>query len=225
MDRELLKGYLDQALSLEQIGRLVDRDPSTVGYWVKKHGLVAVNQSKHAGRGGIPRADLERLVDGGMSIRQIAAEIGFSASAVRHWLAKYELTSRHAERRKLFRRARQAGLTRVTLDCASHGSSEYYWNGMGFRCMRCNSEAVSKRRRKVKRILVEEAGGRCQLCGYDKHPSALEFHHVDPSQKEFSLSHAGVTRSLEKARSEAQKCVLLCANCHAEVEAGVATVS
>jgi hypothetical protein len=47
----------------------------------------------------------------------------------------------------------------------------------------------------------------------------LEFHHLVPSEKSFSLSYRGVARSLEKAKAEASKCVLLCANCHAEVEA------
>jgi hypothetical protein len=42
-----------------------------------------------------------------------------------------------------------------------------------------------------------------------------------PAEKSFSLSHRGVARSLEKARAEAKKCALLCANCHAEVEAGL----
>ena len=50
---------------------------------------------------------------------------------------------------------------------------------------------------------------------------ALEFHHVNPSSKSFAIAPGGVTRSLDAARSEAAKCVLLCANCHAEVEAGL----
>jgi 5-methylcytosine-specific restriction endonuclease McrA len=73
----------------------------------------------------------------------------------------------------------------------------------------------------VKRILVAEAGGACQLCGYDRCIAALEFHHRDPREKSFALSQRGVARSLEKARAEAAKCVLLCANCHSEVEAGI----
>jgi hypothetical protein len=52
--------------------------------------------------------------------------------------------------------------------------------------------------------------------------AALEFHHLTPEEKAFSLSEEGVTRSLARARAEARKCVLLCANCHGEVEAGVA---
>jgi len=93
------------------------------------------------------------------------------------------------------------------------------------RCARCNGEAVARRRRRVKQLLVEEAGGRCTLCGYERYVGALQFHHLDPRLKSFALSHEGVTRSLEKARAEVRKCVLLCSNCHAEVEAGVASLS
>jgi 5-methylcytosine-specific restriction endonuclease McrA len=69
--------------------------------------------------------------------------------------------------------------------------------------------------------LVEEAGGECASCGYNRWHGALQFHHVDPTDKAFALSAEGVTRSIEKAREEARKCVLLCGNCHAEVEAGL----
>jgi hypothetical protein len=72
--------------------------------------------------------------------------------------------------------------------------------------------------------LIEEAGGACRLCGYDRYIGALHFHHVDPGTKEFGISRWGFSRSIAKARAEAAKCVLLCSNCHAEVEAGVATL-
>ena len=62
------------------------------------------------------------------------------------------------------------------------------------------------------------------LCGYDRYIGALHFHHVDPSRKEFAVSGRGFTRSIAKMREEAAKCVLLCSNCHAEVEAGIATL-
>lgn len=84
--------------------------------------------------------------------------------------------------------------------------------------------AVSERRRRVKRQLVEEAGGSCVICGFSDHPRALEFHHVDPATKKFHLSYQGLTRSIREMRAEAAKCVLLCANCHALVEAGVKKV-
>jgi hypothetical protein len=81
---------------------------------------------------------------------------------------------------------------------------------------------MKARRRTIKEILVREAGGRCQICGYDRYSAALQFHHVDPGAKSFGLALRGVTRSLDRCREEARKCVLLCANCHAEVEAAVA---
>jgi 5-methylcytosine-specific restriction endonuclease McrA len=79
---------------------------------------------------------------------------------------------------------------------------------------------VQRRRREVKRQLVTEAGGACVLCGYDRALSGLHFHHLSRADKTFGLSREGVTRALETARAEARKCVLLCSNCHAEVEAG-----
>ena len=83
-------------------------------------------------------------------------------------------------------------------------------------------ERVAAYRRRVKEILVEEAGGRCRVCGYDIYVGALHFHHLDPSTKRFAGQPcAGLTGSLQAMREEARKCVLLCANCHAEVEAGL----
>ena len=74
MDREELEGYLAQGLSLGQIGELVGRDGSTVSYWVRKFGLMAVHAERAAPKGGIAREDLERLLARGMSMRQIAQD-------------------------------------------------------------------------------------------------------------------------------------------------------
>ena len=82
-------------------------------------------------------------------------------------------------------------------------------------------DAVADARRRVRAILIEEVGGRCLICAYDRDPAALQFQHVDPTTKEFTLRN-GDTRSIERMRAEAAKCVLLCANCHAEVESGTA---
>ena len=71
---------------------------------------------------------------------------------------------------------------------------------------------------------MAEAGGACELCGYARCLGALEFHHLDRSAKRFALAGRGITRSMAEAREEAKKCALLCANCHAEVETGVAVL-
>ena len=60
------------------------------------------------------------------------------------------------------------------------------------------------------------------MCGYNKCIAALDFHHLDPNAKEGGI--IGTTASLEKQREEAKKCILVCANCHREIHAGVRSI-
>lgn len=85
--------------------------------------------------------------------------------------------------------------------------------------MSCSTD-VSNYRRKRKDNLVKVAGGRCCLCGYNKVNSALEFHHIISEEKKYGLS-TGNTHDLEKDLEELKKCILVCANCHREIHAGL----
>ena len=76
-------------------------------------------------------------------------------------------------------------------------------------------------RREMKLRAIALFGGRCGACGYGFAPAAMEFHHPDPSKKEFAISVDGIYRPWEKIRKELESCVMLCANCHAEVHAGL----
>jgi transposase-like protein len=177
--------------------------------------------NRNAGRGGIERDRLRALVDEGLSIRRIGAELGVSYTTVRYWLGKHGITTPRARRLAETAPARLAGAETTEAECPTHGVTTFIRRGAdGFRCRLCRTSAVQRRRREIKRILVVEAGGACVLCGYDRTLGGLHFHHRDPALKAFALSRQGVTRSLESARAEAAKCVLLCSNCHAEVEAG-----
>lgn len=106
-------------------------------------------------------------------------------------------------------------------ECNKHGITDHRLNCGRLRCKKCASEAVSRRRRKLKELLVLEFGGKCKVCGYDTYIGCLDFHHIDDESKDFSLSGAGITRSLENLRKEAQKCVLVCCRCHREIHAGL----
>ena len=81
--------------------------------------------------------------------------------------------------------------------------------------------AVARRRRKIKELAIEYKGGKCYVCGYDRYIGALEFHHIDPTKKEFGLGMSGLTRSWEKTRKELDKCVIICSNCHRELHGGL----
>ncbi len=67
---------------------------------------------------------------------------------------------------------------------------------------------------KIKRWLVDYLGGKCVDCGYSAHLAALDFDHVDPSEKRFTISGKMNQYDLECLLLEAKKCVLRCANCH-----------
>lgn len=106
--------------------------------------------------------------------------------------------------------------------CPRHGEGIFRRYGGRWRCRRCIADAVTKRHRQVRATLVAEAGGACALCGYARCEWNLHFHHVDPAQKAFSMTMAS-GKGIAAYRAEALKCVLLCANCHGEVEAGLVT--
>ena len=102
-------------------------------------------------------------------------------------------------------------------ECRNHGITEFVKRADGYcRCKKCAVDAVNKRRIVLKEKAIEYKGGECQECGYKKSKRALEFHHLDPNEKDFGISANGYTRSWEKVKSELDKCILLCANCHAE---------
>jgi DNA invertase Pin-like site-specific DNA recombinase len=78
-----------------------------------------------------------------------------------------------------------------------------------------NSKSVIDWRRRTKIKLLEYKGGKCERCGYNKCTDALEFHHLDPNEKDFTIS--GKSWSFERLKKEAEKCILVCSNCHKEI--------
>jgi cytochrome c553 len=72
----------------------------------------------------------------------------------------------------------------------------------------------------LRALHVAEAGGECAVCGYSRCLLNLHFHHVDPTQKSFPMTMAR-GKSEAAYRAEARKCVLVCANCHGEIESGL----
>ncbi len=82
-------------------------------------------------------------------------------------------------------------------------------------------DAVIQARREKKERAIAFMGGVCFGCGRDGSPSLFEFHHKNAREKDFGISEDGISRNWDAIVAELAKCVMLCANCHREVHAGV----
>ena len=157
MDRAWLEAELATGRSIESIAREVGKHPSTVSYWLKKHGLRSRFAELHSPRGSLARDDLVLLIERDLSTREIASEVGRSQATVRYWLRRYGLNTTTRGGRP----GRKSAV--VVAPCARHGGGPPPAHPSV--CPGCRVESVTAWRRRAKRILVDEAGGRCVLCG------------------------------------------------------------
>lgn len=155
------------------------------------------------------QSTLTDLVNAGNSIRQIASVFNKSPGAVRHWLRKYGLTTYKQPKYK--DNCKFCGVT-LTDDNTYHSKKRWA-------CRSCANKYRGKQFVETKLRLVEMMGGGCQCCGFSQHYSALEFHHLDPGEKEFNLNVT--SKGWGNLVKEVSKCILLCANCHRMIHAGV----
>lgn len=82
-------------------------------------------------------------------------------------------------------------------------------------CYDCMPDGVQLKRGEFLAKIKEIRGGKCERCGYNTCMKALEFHHLDPDKKDFTISNDHF--KLKDAIEESKKCILICANCHREL--------
>jgi hypothetical protein len=148
----------------------------------------------------IGKETLQKFIEDKLSTYQVAAKLGCSPSNIRYLIHKYGLHPSFGPHGKGRR-------TRLPEEHAARVV-----------------EYVVAHRRRLKDRAIEYKGGRCQLCSYAKCNGALEFHHVNKATKRFGLAKNGRIRSWTLIRAELDKCILICSNCHREVEAGIRLV-
>lgn len=146
---------------------------------------------------------LKDLVDMNYSTRQIAEALNFSQTNVRHWLKKYGLSTSPIK-----------AATTPPKECSWYACSNM--SHTKFCSNKCKYKYYAQTKRwKTKLKAIEYKGGKCERCGYNKCHDALEFHHLNPDEKDFGIG-CGNTYSWERTKSELDKCIMLCANCHRE---------
>jgi hypothetical protein len=107
---------------------------------------------------------------------------------------------------------------RKCMECKKRKNPNQFW-GTQSMCVACMKAYQRQKRRDIKKKYVEYLGGQCVRCGYNRCLAALDFHHRDPKEKEFTVSQYR-RLSFEWVKIELDKCDLLCRNCHAEVHDG-----
>jgi hypothetical protein len=80
------------------------------------------------------------------------------------------------------------------------------------------AETLIAWRERTRKKLMAAFGGKCNKCGYDFCSEAMDFHHLDPSKKDFAISKAlECPKKWDIIVDEVKKCILLCCRCHREL--------
>ena len=156
---------------------------------------------------------LENLISQNKSTREVARILGRKPSAVSYWLKKHGLRTNFTPQFKTSGNISNPRKCRICETLLNESNDSL---GRGNICRACKSKIDVERKKEKKRKAIRYKGGGCNVCGYDKSFSALEFHHIDPSSKE-KEPHLLNSLSWDKQKEELDKCILLCANCHREV--------
>jgi len=151
---------------------------------------------------------LIQQINQGYSTWKIAELNNTTQSNIRYWLKKYELKTQRITNDK-------QGL-KLCPKCNTSKSRDNFYKSTksSSYCKPCILDSNAERRRVIKQQAIDYLGGKCSNCGYNKCNAALEFHHTDPTKKDKDYSN--YKTSFDKLKSELDKCVLLCANCHRE---------
>lgn len=156
----------------------------------------------------------------GLSLVKISKKEGKSLGSIRYWMKVHGLKAnfKSFKEEPFHKKAEIKDGKKCCSKCKEWKNLEEFCS-KGERihgyCRPCLYSYQADRWRKRKKKAIELMGGKCNNCGYCRNYSALEFHHFDPSQKEFE-SDVGRHKSWDKFITELKKCVLLCSNCHRE---------
>lgn len=161
---------------------------------------------------------LENLLEQGLSGNQIGKKLGYTGTGIRYYMKKWKLSSNHLSiqdktcyRTNTHKQCPKCSKIKELKEFVKRPNGNVYSY-----CKKCSNENTYSILKKHKLTLIQEFGGKCCKCGYNKNTSALEFHHTNPEHKDFNISNTKTT-NINKLRKEVEKCILVCANCHREI--------
>ena len=157
------------------------------------------------------KQELFEMLSNGMSMNDISKKTGKCSTTVRYWCKKYGLKSNYTSISNV-KKSHKCG------HCGETDPSKFYGHKKRV-CGKCHNKYTTEFGIKKREFIIEQMGGSCVSCGFNKYRSSLQVHHLDPSTKDKAFAHM---RGWNKQRilDEIQGCVLLCACCHAAVHSG-----
>jgi hypothetical protein len=146
----------------------------------------------------LSKEELQSLINTYPSYAQISKKIGISYKTLLRWLNKYQF-----EKNRIYK-----------CSCGESNSNNFTIARFN-ECKKCRSERQLILYLRYKQQAVDYKGGKCEKCGYNKCLACLDFHHIDPSQKDPDWRKMN-KRAFKNIKDELDKCTLLCKNCHGE---------
>ena len=174
--------------------------------------------------------EIIELLKEGVTFREIIKKLGCTRSMISYYSKKFKIENKNIQRKldeetikeikKLYEETRSclkvAKLLKISKTSVLKYVETYKVEKMSIDNRKKNLvRQVIYWRVKAKSKLVEYKGGKCEKCGYNKCVDALDFHHRNPDEKDFSIG--GKSWSFERLKNEVDKCILVCANCHREI--------
>jgi DNA-binding CsgD family transcriptional regulator len=159
---------------------------------------------------------LSQLIADGLTLKRLSAHFEVSQTTVRYYVKKYGLRLRRGTGGK--RDKQLLNESRYCKVCGERDPSKFYGHKVSM-CGACHAKYTLERGHEKRRRALECKGSRCESCGFAKYIASLDFHHLNPSEKDPNF---GNWRGWAwcKIEEEIKKCVLLCRNCHAAVHSG-----
>lgn len=118
-------------------------------------------------------------------------------------------------------KGRADGLNSICKKCSQERSRQYYSDNRQLHIKNANKNRDRYRAElKVELDIIKSRG--CKFCD-EKEPACMDFHHIDPSKKEYLVSKLWGMVSKKKLKKELDKCVVVCSNCHRKLHAGLLT--
>jgi hypothetical protein len=143
-----------------------------------------------------------------MSLVGLPAASPLESKTERHRRLRREAATR-------YRRAHPGRAAEVTARYQkAHPERRAAWKNRPESIIRARASTQRSVRRRRDFINSIKMARGCELCGYREHPAALDFDHVDPAAKTFTIAKLCAGRSLDKVLAEISKCRVLCSNCH-----------